>query len=438
MRQMASPAEVHASRRKRFMESIGPRTVAVIAGRGTTHRNSDVEHRFRQPSDLLYLSGFGEPDTWAVLAPGRAKPCTLFVRPRDPERETWTGRRAGLEGAVARFGADQAFPIDKLKEELPKLLDGADEILYVPGEDRLVDEIVNGAIASLRSGERRGMRAPTRIADLRRSLHEQRLVKDEAALATLDRAAAVTAEAHTAAMRAARDGVMEYEIEALVDYTFRRRGGLPGYGTICGGGDNATILHYVDNDRPLKQGELLLIDAGCELDGFTADVTRTFPIGARFSPAQRRLYELVLSTEKACIEAVRPGATVDAIHALAIERLTAGMVELGLLHGDPKALIESGAYKRFYMHRTSHWLGLDVHDVGAYAEGGTPRPLVPGMVLTVEPGLYVPSDASEVAAEYRGIGIRIEDDILVTSEGHRILTAAIPKEVADIEALSTV
>ena len=428
---------VHATRRKQFMDRIGPRSVAIIAGRGTTIRNSDVEHRFRQPSDLLYLTGCPEPETWAVLAPGRDKPYSLFVRPRDPERETWTGRRAGLEGAVGKHGADQAFAVDKLKEELPKLLDGADEILYVPGESREVDELVNGALAALRSGERRGMRAPQRIGDLRRSLHEQRLHKDAHALATLERAAAVTAEAHTAAMRAARDGVMEYEIEALVDYTFRRRGGVPGYGTIVGGGDNATILHYVDNDMPLKRGELLLIDAGCELDGFTADVTRTFPVGARFSAAQRALYEVVLETEKACIAATKPGVTIDGIHALAVEHLTVGLVRLGILTGDPKALVESGAYKRFYMHRTSHWLGLDVHDVGAYAEEGKPRPLAPGMVLTVEPGLYIPLAATDVAAEYRGIGIRVEDDVLVTEGGYRVLTAAIPKEVADIEALTS-
>jgi Xaa-Pro aminopeptidase len=418
------------------MEQIGTRAVAVIAGRKTTIRNSDVEHRFRQPSDLLYLTGFREPETWAVIAPGRDKPFSLFVRPRDPERETWTGRRAGVEGALARYGADQAFPIDQLPAELPKLLDGADEILYVPGEDPHVDELVTGAIATLRQGERRGMRAPRSISDLRLTLHEQRLRKDDAALATLARAALITGEAHIAAMRAARDGVMEYEIEALVDYTFRRRGGLPGYGTICGGGNNATILHYVDNDQPLRRGELLLVDAGCEIDGFTADVTRTYPIGARFSAGQRKLYELVLEAEKACIAAVRPGATVDGIHAIAVAHLTEGMVRLGLLSGEPAALIDSGAYKRFYMHRTSHWLGLDVHDVGAYAQEGQPRPLEPGMLLTVEPGIYVPAEATDVPDELRGIGIRVEDDVLVEAEGHRVLTAAIPKEVDELEALT--
>jgi Xaa-Pro aminopeptidase len=237
-------------------------------------------------------------------------------------------------------------------------------------------------------------------------------------------------------MRAARDGVKEYEIEALIDYTFRKNGGHAGYGTIVGGGVNATILHYVDNELPLKGGELLLIDAGCEVDGFTADVTRTYPIGARFTPAQKRCYELVLAVEKACVAAVRPGNSIDAIHEQAVELLTRGMVDLGLLQGEPRALIEKNAYKRFYMHRTSHWLGMDVHDVGIYAPDGKSRPLQPGMVLTVEPGLYIAEDASDVAAEYRGIGIRVEDDILVTADGYENLTVSIPKDVAELEALT--
>jgi Xaa-Pro aminopeptidase len=298
--------------------------------------------------------------------------------------------------------------------------------------------VVNGALQSLRNGERRGMRVPSTICDLRTCLHEQRLLKDKAALTVYERAAAITAEAHIAAMRNAgrADGKYEYEIEALIDYTFRRRGGFPGYGTIVGGGDNATILHYVDCSDALRPGELLLVDAGCEVEGFTADVTRTFPIASKFSAPQRKLYELVLQTEKACVAAVRPGGTIDGIHELAVQMLTRGMVELGILKGDPDALVESGAYKRFYMHRTSHWLGLDVHDVGAYTIDGKPRPLQPGMLLTVEPGLYIPKACEDVAVEYRGIGIRIEDDVLVTDAGHQVLTTAVPKEVDDVEALT--
>lgn len=413
-----------------------------MPGSRAAHRNGDVEYPYRAPSDLLYLTGMAEPESWAVLRAGDEQPFTMFVRPRDPERETWTGRRLGVEGAVARLGADRAFPTEALREKLAELCDGAEELHYSLGESREVDELVLGAVASLRAGERRGRRAPLRLVDLRATLHEMRLVKDETDLARLRRAVAITAEAHEAAMRAARDGVGEHELEALIDYTFRRRGGTgPGYGTIVGGGANATILHYVDNRDVLRGGELLLIDAGGEYEGLTADVTRTFPVGGkgggRFSEAQRRLYEVVLDAEKRCIELVRPGADIEAIHQHAVELLTAGLVELGLLRGAVSELIEQGAYRRFYMHRTSHWLGLDVHDVGTYQLDGRPRPLVPGMVLTVEPGLYVAADAEGVPAEYRSIGIRIEDDVLVTDAGHEVLTAAIPKEIADIEALTT-
>jgi Xaa-Pro aminopeptidase len=426
-----------AARRQAFMDRIGPRAVALVGGKKLSRRNGDVEHRFRQSSDLLYLTGFPEPEAVAVIAPGRSERFVLFVRPRDPERETWTGRRAGVEGATARWGADAAFSVDAIARELPRLLDGADEVLYVPGDDRALDELVLVALAELRHGERRGMRAPTRIGDLRTTLHELRLIKDDAALATLRRAAAVTAEAHRAAMRAARDGVHEYEIEALIDYTFRRHGGFAGYGTIVGGGANATILHYIDNAEPLKAGQLLLVDAGGELDGFTADVTRTYPVGGRFSPAQRRAYQLVLDVQKRCVAEVRPGATLDGIHELAVELLTRGMVELGLLAGSVEELIKSAAYRRFYMHRTSHWLGLDVHDVGAYAVDGHSRPLAPGMVLTVEPGLYIDAEAADVPVELRGIGIRIEDDVLVTADGHEVLTRAVPKEPDELEALTS-
>jgi len=406
----------------------------VIGGKQPTHRNSDVENRFRQNGDVLWLTGFGEPEALVVLKAGSKTPFTLFVRPRDPEKETWNGRRAGVEGAMKMYGADQAFSIADLRAQLPLLLDGAAEVSYVFAEDdRRVDTLVLDALTWLHQNKRGGRVAPQRLTDLRATLHELRLHKDAAALDTLRRAAAVTADAHKAAMRAAHRGVHEYDVEAIIEHTFRRANGLPGYGTIVGGGANATILHYVENSKPLKHGELLLIDAGCELDGFTADVTRTFPIGGTFSPAQRQIYALVLSAEKRCIAAVKPGATIDGIHKLAVQILTAGLVKLGLLHGDPKQLIATEAYRKFYMHRTSHWLGLDVHDVGAYTVDGKARPLAAGMVLTIEPGLYIAADCREVPKEYRGIGVRIEDDVLVTSTGHEVLTAAVPKEIADVE-----
>ena len=426
---------VYARRREELCARLGAGAVAIIHGAGLARRNSDVEHRFRQPSDLLFLTGFEEPDAMAVLAPSRAQRFTMFVRPRDRERETWTGRRLGVEGAVAELGADDAHPTHEARERLRDLLDGATEVHYLLSDDGDLDRLVHAVVRDLREGERRGRRMPPRMVDLRLTLHEIRLHKDEEALAALRRAAAITAEAHLAAMRDARPGMHEYEVEALVDYTFRRRGGGgPGYGTIVGGGRNATILHYIDNRDPLRAGDLLLIDAGAEWGGFTADVTRTFPVSGRFSAAQRRFYEVVLRAQEECVALVRPGATVDGIHEHAVRRLTEGMVELGLLAGEPSDLISSGAYQRFYMHRTSHWLGMDVHDVGAYYPSGPSRPLAPGMVLTIEPALYVAEDAEGVPPELRGLGVRIEDDVLVTAEGSENLTAATPKTVAEVEA----
>jgi Xaa-Pro aminopeptidase len=431
----ASP--VHAARRARLMELLGPRAALVLTSPPERLRNGDTDYKFRQDSDLLYLTGFAEPGSTLVLRPAHPEtPFVLFVRPRDPAAETWTGRRAGLEGATRDYGADAAFAAGELDSKLPEILGGAEELHFPFGRDPELDAVISRALARLRTTERRGRRAPVRLVDARLSVHELRLVKSPDEVAVQRRAAAITAEAHTAAMRAARPGVNEAEIEALIDYTFRRRGGTgPGYPTIVGGGVNATILHYVENAAPLAAGELLLVDAGCEVDGYTADVTRTFPVGGRFSDAQRRLYEVVLETQLAAIEAVKPGATIDAIHDQVVEGLTRGLVTLGLLTGEVPTLIESGAYKPYYMHRTSHWLGMDVHDVGFYSEDGVARPLTPGMVLTIEPGLYVAPDA-DVAPEYRGLGVRIEDDLLVTPTGYDNLTRDTPKSVADLEKLT--
>jgi Xaa-Pro aminopeptidase len=419
------------------MELLGPRAALVLTSPPERLRNGDTDYKFRQDSDLLYLTGFAEPGSTLVLRPAHPEtPFVLFVRPRDPAAETWTGRRAGLEGATRDYGADAAFAAGELDAKLPEILAGAEELHFPFGRDPELDAVISRALARLRTTERRGRRAPVRLVDARLSVHELRLVKSPDEVAVQRRAAAITAEAHTAAMRAARPGVNEGEIEALIDYTFRRRGGTgPGYPTIVGGGVNATILHYVENAAPLAAGELLLVDAGCEVDGYTADVTRTFPVGGRFSDAQRRLYEVVLETQLAAIEAVKPGATIDAIHDQVVEGLTRGLVTLGLLTGDVPKLIESGAYKPYYMHRTSHWLGMDVHDVGFYSADGVARPLTPGMVLTIEPGLYVAPDA-DVAPEYRGLGVRIEDDLLVTATGYDNLTVDTPKSVAELEKLT--
>jgi Xaa-Pro aminopeptidase len=427
----------YADRRAELMRRIGPDAALLLASPPEQLRNGDTHFKFRQDSDILYLTGFEEPGTVVLLRPGHATTrFALFVRPRNPAEETWTGRRAGVEGAVRDFGADAAFAAGELDDQLAELLAGAQEIHFPFGREPSLDAAVARLLGRLRIAERRGTRAPVRLIDARVTLHEMRLIKSPQEVAIQRRAAEITAEAHIAAMLAAKTAANEHEIEALVDYTFRKNGGTgPGYPTIVGGGDNATILHYVENRAPLQRGQLLLVDAGCEIDGYTADVTRTAPIGARFSPAQRRLYEAVLETQIAAIEAVKPGATLDAIHNQVVETLTRHMVALGLLTGDVPALIEAGAHKQFYMHRTSHWLGMDVHDVGFYSEGGASRPLAPGMVLTIEPGLYVAADA-QVPPEYRGLGVRIEDDILVTTDGHDNLTVATPKSVADIEELT--
>ena len=434
---MSSP---YAARRAEFLARIPASAAAVIAGAPEVRRNSDNHYRFRQPSDLYYLTGFTEPEALAVFAPRKPHPYTLLLRPRDPHRETWHGRRAGLVGGREHFGADQTFDIAECEARLTELLDGCSEVHMLVGDDPRLDALVARVIAGLRQNERNGRRAPRRIVDLTETLHELRLYKDHDALARMRRAAAITVEAHAAAMRACQAGRHEYEIEALIDYIFRRNDGLPGYGSIVGGGANATILHYVDNRDRLVAGQVLLVDAGCEWQGFTADITRCYPIAepgrpARFSRAQRQLYEAVLAAQLAGIAAARPGATIEQIHEVCTRHLTASLVELGLLHGSVDELIASGAQKRYYLHRTSHWLGMDVHDAGTYFPGGEPRQLLPGMVLTVEPGLYV-SATDDCPEEFRGIGIRIEDDVLITESGNEVLTAALPKQPAEVEALS--
>jgi Xaa-Pro aminopeptidase len=430
-------SELHRERRERLAKLLGPGTALILSSPPERTRNGDVTFKFRQDSDILYLTGFEEPGTMVVLRPDHPQtPFVMFVRPRNPADEIWTGRRAGVEGAVKTFGADIAYSIDDADARLPELISGVAEVHYHFGRDTELDERVLRLMSRLRSAERRGRRAPVRLCDARLTVHEMRLFKSPDELDVQRRAADITALAHIAAMEAARPGVHEYEIEGLIDYTFRKHGATgPGYPSIVGGGANATILHYVENSAKLQTGQLLLVDAGGEVQGFTADVTRTFPVGGRFTPAQRLLYEAVLDTQIAAIEAVKPGATLEAIHEQVVASLTRRLVDLGILHGDPAALVEAGAFKPYYMHRTSHWLGMDVHDVGFYSIEGAARALEPGMVLTIEPGLYVAEDAA-APEEFRGLGVRIEDDIVVTATGYDNLTAKTPKSVADIERLT--
>jgi Xaa-Pro aminopeptidase len=424
-----------AARRARIAERMDG-GVMLLAAAPERPRTADILYPYRQDSDFAYVTGFLEPDAVCVLAPEAAEKFVLFVRPRDPEREIWIGSRAGVEGAVEEYGADAAFPIDELEKTLPRFLEKAPHAYHtVLREDPLAGRLL-ALIRRAQEARPRTGTGPTAIREPGDILHEMRLRKEPVELDAMRDAIAIACEAHREAMRSARPGMYEYEIEALVDFTFRRRGASgPAYPSIVATGRNATVLHYTDNDRRLGPNELLLIDAGAERAGYCADVTRTFPTGARYAPAQRDLYEAVLAAQLAAIAAVRPGTTLEAVHTVALRVLVEALIAHGILAGPVDEAIEKGTYRRFYMHRTSHWLGRDVHDVGRYAEGGAPRPLEPGMVLTVEPGLYIPANVEDVPAPFRGIGIRIEDDVLVTADGREVLSAAAPKQVDEVEAL---
>ena len=437
---MASNAqrEIFSERRKRLIEKIGPGAIVVLPSAPVSIRSNDVEFVYRQDSDFYYLTGFAEPESVAVIAPGHKDgEFVLFVRPRDKERETWTGRRAGVEGAVIDYGADKAYTVAELDRVLAEYLHGYERVLFPIG---LNQEMTDRMLAMLRASYQRRPQSgdgPSGILDSRHVIHEMRLFKHPEEIAAMRHAAEISNQAHRRAMREGRPGMMEWEIEALIDYTFRSRGAAgPSYPSIVASGPNATVLHYIVNDRRIEPGDLVLVDAGCEYDFYASDVTRTYPVGGRFSPLQRELYEIVLGAQIKAIESVRPGVKVEEVHNLALGVLVEGMRAHGLLAGSAEEIISSQSYRRFYMHRTSHWLGMDVHDVGLYRIGGESRKLEPGMVLTVEPGLYIAPDDEIAPERYRGIGIRIEDDVLVTSDGHDVITAAIPKSVADLEALT--
>jgi Xaa-Pro aminopeptidase len=433
-----TPTELadYAGRRNRLMEAVGADGVAIIPSAREVIRNRDVHYKFRQDSDFWYLTGFNEPDSIAVLAPGRKEGAfLLFVRERNAEREIWDGRRAGPEGAVRDYGADQAFIAGDLEKMLPALLEGRGRVCYTLGDHPDWDARLTGCVREIREVSRRGPAAPTEFASLDTSLHELRLLKTESELKLLRHACQVSAAAHCRAMLAAKPGAWEWQVAAEIHHEFERNGMEPGYGSIVGGGDNACILHYKENEAQLRDGELLLIDAGGEYRGYTADITRTFPVNGRYSGAQKAVYEVVLAAQKAAIAELRVGNSSARPHEVATRVLTEGMVALGLLKGDPAALIHAGAHRRFYMHGTGHWLGLDVHDVGRYKLSGQSRPFVAGMVMTVEPGLYIAPGSEGIDPRFHGIGIRIEDDVLVTAGAPEVLTSGVPKEIAEVEAL---
>ncbi len=423
-----------ARRRALLSEQLGE-GVLVIFSAPTTLRNNDVEHEYRQSSDFFYLTGFEEPGSVLVLS-GKPDGFVLFVRRRDPEREIWDGRRAGLEGAADHYGANTAYAIDELDQKLPELLENVTRLYYCLGVHRDTDDRMFKVLDRVRARGRTGVEWPTEIVDPRRILHEARLLKSEHELEQMRKAAQITAAAHTASMRATKPGMYEHEIEGLLLGAFRRAGSpRVAYPCIVGSGPNATVLHYRENNRLMQDGELLLIDAGCEYGYYASDVTRTFPVNGKFSDAQRAIYQIVLDSQLAAIDACRPGRTLEEVHDVASRVIAEGLVALGLVEGPVEAAIADKRIKPYYMHRTSHWLGMDVHDVGRYYKDGKPRLLEPGMVLTVEPGIYIAEDDARVPAEYRGIGVRIEDDVVVTAGEPEVMTAACPKTVADIEAV---
>ena len=425
-----------AKRRKRLMQMMGKGSIAIMPTAPVSIRNRDVEHPYRPDSDFYYLTGFKEPEAVAVIIPKRKHgEYILFCRERDPQAEIWIGRRAGLEGAKSIHGADDAFPIADIDEILPGLLENCERVYYTMGCDPHFDQRVIGWVNQLRNKARSGVHTPGEFVALDHLLHDMRLFKSREEIKTMKQAAKVSAQAHIRAMQVCRPGMLEYEIEAEFIHHFHKNGCSTAYGSIVGGGANGCILHYVDNDQPLIDGDLLLIDAGAEKDYYASDITRTFPVNGRFSEEQKAIYNLVLAAQEAAIEQVKPGNHWNQPHEAAVKVLTKGLVKLGLLKGSINKLIKDEDYRRFYMHRTGHWLGMDVHDVGDYKVGDEWRVFEPGMVLTVEPGLYISEGQKKVAKKWWNIGVRIEDDVLVTKSGYEILTSGVPKTVAEIEAI---
>ena len=423
-------------RRQQLMKLMTPGSIAVLPASRVQNRNRDTEHLFRQNSDFYYLTGFEEPNALLVLAPGREHgEVIMFCQEREAGLEQWTGERIGPDRASQMLGVDDGFPISDLPDILPGLLEGRERIYANLGEHPDLDRDLLGWVKGIRAKQVHGAMPPGEFIVLSHLLHDLRLYKSAHELKLMRRAAAITAGAHIRAMRSARPGGTEAGLEAEIIYEFMRNGArFPAYPCIVGAGRNACVMHYVRNDGPLKDGDLVLVDAGCEYRYYACDVTRTFPINGRYSATQRALYEIVLRAQLEAIASIRPGATFNTPHETAVRTMVGGLVDLGLLDGDVDELIADESYKKFCVHKSSHWLGLDVHDVGDYRVDSAWRTLEPGMVLTIEPGIYVPDDES-VPARYRGIGIRIEDDVLVTRDGHDVLTAAAPKQIADVEAV---
>ncbi len=424
---------------KKFIESMEPNSIAIIPAAHEVTRSYDSEFKFRQDSDFWYLTGFPEPDAIAVIDPSSKKPYTLYVRPRDPLMETWYGRRQGIEGAVKNYGADRAFSVERFGADMAKLLDGKDTLYYRFSVDRNLDSSILDYLAEQRVRRLKTAYPPHTIIDPTIITGEMRLYKSADEIKLMQRAADIAAEAHVLAMKKVKPGMNEGQVESLLEAYMRDQGASGvAYNSIIGGGVNATILHYVENNMPLKDGDLILIDAGAEYQGYASDITRTFPINGKFTKAQREVYDVVLDVQLQCIEFTKTGNTHLQRQEYSIELLTEGMKKLGLLKGKTKDLIKKKAYMKYYMHGVGHWLGLDVHDAGRYfvdQQAKQSKPYAPGMVLTVEPGLYIPPDDKSAPAKFRGIGVRIEDDVLVTKDGNLNLTAGVTKDPDEIEAI---
>ncbi|MEA0926628.1 aminopeptidase P N-terminal domain-containing protein [Xanthomonas campestris] len=427
-------AAEYARRRKQLMQMAGEQAILILPAAPERVRSHDTHYPYRQDSDFWYLSGFPEPEAVLVLVLGRKHgEAILFCRERDAEREAWDGPRAGQEGAVAQYGMDDAYPIDDVDEILPGLLEGRSRVYYHFGRDVDFDLKLIGWLKRVREQVRHGAQPPHEFLELGHLLHEQRLFKSRDEIALMQQAADISVRAHRAAMQLARPGVHEYQLQAEIEREFRAADAWPAYGSIVGTGSNACVLHYRANNARSRDGELVLVDAGAEYRGYAADITRTFPVNGRFSAAQRALHDLVGAAQAAALAQAQPGIAYEAGHLAAVQTLTEGLLRLGLLKGTLERNLAEGHYKRFYRHKTGHWLGLDVHDVGEYRLAGESRLLEPGMVFTIEPGLYVSADDTSVDAKWRGIGIRTEDNVLITADGHRVLTDALARSADEIQ-----
>mgnify|MGYP003592215756 CR=1 FL=1 len=432
---MIKPSEF-ARRRKQLMRMADDDAILILPAAPERIRSKDTHYPYRQDSDFWYLSGFAEPEAVLVLVPGRKHgESLLFCRERDAEKEAWDGPRAGPEGAIDAFGMDDAYPISDLDDILPGLLEGRSRVYYHFGRDTEFDLKLIGWVNRVRAQVRQGAQPPHEFLELGHFLHELRLFKSPAEIRLMERSADIACRAQVAAMRATRVGAFEYEVEAALQQAYRASNAVAAYEPIVGGGANGCVLHYRANNARLNDGDLLLVDAGAEYDLYASDITRTWPVNGRYSKEQRALYEIVLDAQRAALAEARPGRPWIAGHEAAVRVLTEGMLSLGLLKGTLKQNLASGDYRRFYMHKTGHWLGLDVHDVGEYKLAGDFRELEPGMAFTIEPGLYIAPGSKGVPAKFQGIGIRIEDDVLITKDGNRVLTDGVPREVDAIEAV---